>query len=196
MVWVRQQRFELPELERALAEHLTAIDMRLAQRDALEREILGIAQRPVYARVRRLGALRGICPLAALTLLVEVGDFRRFATAAQFMAFTGFIPSEHSSGEHRRRGSITKAGNAHLRRVLVEAAWAYRARPARTRERLARLVDQPPVVVTKALGGEERLHRRYWRIVNKGKRTTVAAVAVARELAGLVWAVMQEPVAG
>jgi len=99
---------------------------------------------------------------------------------------------EHSSGAERRQGAITKSGNTHLRRILVEAAWAYRRRPARTRERPKRLAGQPPAVLAAALRAEEHLHRAYWSIVNRRKRTTVAAVAVARGLAGFVWAVMEE----
>lgn len=193
VAWIRAQSFDHADLGRALAEHLTALELRLAQRSTLHRELLAAAQRPRYAEsVRRLSALRGISTLSALTLLAEVGDFRRFAKAPAFMAFTGLVPGEHSSGVERRQGSITKTGNAHLRRILVEAAWAYRARPARTRERIKRLEGQPPAVLAAALRAEEHLHRTYWSIVSRQKRSTVAAVAVARGLAGFVWAVMQE----
>jgi transposase len=193
LAWIRAQRFGQTDLERALAEHLTALELRLAQRDSLQRELLGAARRPRYApAVHRLSALRGISTLSALTLLVEVGDFRRFASAPAFMAFTGLVPGERSSGAERHLGSITKSGNAHLRRILVEAAWAYRMRPARTRERLRRLEGQPPAILAAALRAEEHLHRAYWSIVNRQKRSTIAAVAVARGLAGFVWSVMQE----
>jgi transposase len=192
LTWVRTQVFDLAALRRALAEHVAALDMRIAQRDLLEREILEIAARPPYAqRVRRLMSLRGVGALTALTLLVEVCDFARFATAAEFMGFTGLTPSEHSSGESRRQGAITKTGNAHLRRVLVEAAWGYQSRPRVTPERMRRLEGQPPEVTALALASEQRLHRRYWRIVRRGKLGQVAAVAVARELAGVVWALMR-----
>lgn len=192
MSWLRARHFELAHLERAMQEHLTAIDLRVAQRDALERDLLAIAAQPPYAEpVGRLAALRGIGPLTALTLLVEVGDFARFATPASFMSFTGLVPSERSSGDSRRQGAITKAGNAHLRRVLVEAAWHYHRTPARSQYRANRHRGQPPEVVAIAVAAEARLHKRYWRIVNRGKRTTVAAVAVARELAGIVWALMR-----
>ncbi|MDE3103325.1 MAG: IS110 family transposase, partial [Chloroflexota bacterium] len=148
---------------------------------------------PPYADpVRRLSALRGVQTLTALTLLVEVGDFARFGSAAEFMAFTGLVPSEHSSGAVRRQGAITKTGNSHLRRVLVEAAWAYRARPAFPSERSHRRVDQPAAVAALAIAAEQRLHRRYWRIVQRGKLSQVAAVAIARELAGAVWALMRD----
>lgn len=192
--WIRGQRFELAVLGRTLDEHLAAMEMRIAQRDLIERELLEIALRPPYEEaVRRLAALRGVQALTALTLVVEVGDFRRFGSAAEFMGFTGLVPSEDSSGARQRRGHITKTGNSHLRRVLVEAAWAYQRRPAQGRERMRRLEGQPPEVVALALASEQRLHRRYWRIVQRGKLGTVAAVAVARELAGVVWALMHDP---
>jgi transposase len=195
LAWIGAQHFTVPGLDRVLAEHRTALELRLAQRDQIERELLAIAAVPPYAEaVRRLSGLRGIRALTALTLLVEVGDFARFGSAPAFMAFTGLVPSEHSSGMSRRLGGITKTGNAHLRRVLVEAAWAYRARPRSGPERMRRLDGQPAEVIALALASEQRLHARYWRIVNRGKRTTVAAVAIARELAGVIWAVMQQPV--
>lgn len=191
--WVKEQGFDLPLLGRVLQEHLAAIALRVAQRDELEREILDIAARPPYAAaVRRLCALRGVGPLVALTVLVEVCDFTRFATAPQFQGFTGLTSSEHSSGERRRQGSITKAGNAHLRRVLIEAAWAYRTRPAQSAPRMARLAGQPPEVTALALASEQRLHRRFWRLVQRGKPSNVAVVAIARELAGVIWALMHE----
>lgn len=193
MDWLRARHFELEHLERAMREHLTALDLRIAQRDALERDLLAIADAPPYAEpVRRLRTLRGIGPLTALTILVEVGDFRRFATPAHFMGFTGLVPSERSSGESRRQGGITKSGNAHLRRVIVEAAWHYHHAPSRSQYRANRDKGQPADVVALATAAEARLHKRYWRIVHKGKRTTVAACAVARELAGVIWALMHE----
>ncbi len=191
--WVNDQRFEIGLLGRTLREHLTAVDLRLAQRDELDREILAIAARPPYAAaVRRLCTLRGVAPLTALTVLVEVCDFARFPTASEFQGFTGLTSSERSSGERRRQGSITKAGNAHLRRVLVESSWAYRGKIARTKPRMARLAGQPPEVTALALASEQRLHRRFWRLVQRGKPTNVAAVAVARELAGVIWALMHD----
>ncbi|MHB8533773.1 MAG: transposase [Solirubrobacteraceae bacterium] len=147
---------------------------------------------PYAAAVRRLCCLRGVKPLTALTLLVEVGDFRRFATAASFMGFTGLVPSEASSGERRQRGSITKTGNAHLRRVLVEAAWAYRAKPALRSNWRRRFADQPPELVAYAIAAQQRLHARYWRMTQRGKLSTVATVAIARELAGFVWGLTTE----
>jgi transposase len=191
--WIRAQRFDLPLLERLRDEHVVAIEMRIAQRDQLDRELHAIALTlPYAAAVRRLSALRGVRTLTALTLIVEVGDFARFGSAAEFMGFTGLVPSEYSSGGRRQQGAITKTGNSHLRRVLVEAAWAYRSRPASSRERSSRRVDQPAAVLALSVAVEQRLYRRYWRIVQRGKLSQVAAVAIARELAGAVWALMRE----
>lgn len=193
LAWLNEQRFEVALHGRTLREHRAAIDLRLAQRDELDREILAIASRPPYAgAVRRLCALRGVGPLTALTLLVEICDLARFPSATEFQGFTGLTSRERSSGERRRQGSITKAGNAHLRRVLVESSWAYRSRPARTKERMARLAGQPPEVTALALASEQRLHRRFWRLVQRGKPTNIAAVAIARELAGVIWALMHD----
>lgn len=186
--WLQRQRFDQPVLD-ALLEHLIAqVQDRVAQRAALEREIGDIAARPPYAEASaRLACLRGISTLAALTLLVEIGDFGRFASAPALMAFTGLVASERSSGEHRSQGGITKTGNAHLRRVLVEAAWTYRSRPERGSVWRRRPDGRSPGVVAYVQAAQARLHSRYWRLVNRGKPTTTAAVAVARELAGFVW---------
>lgn len=191
--WIRAQCFDLPLLAQLRDEHLAAIEMRLAQRDLLERQLLEIARsEPYTCSVARLAALRGIREISALTLLIETGDFRRFGSAPQYMGFTGLVPSESSSGERRRQGAITKTGNAHLRRILVEAAWSYRSRPSRSTEKSReRLAGQPAEVVGVALASEQRLHQRYWHIVHKGKLTNIAVVAVARELAGVIWALMR-----
>jgi transposase len=189
--WIKGQHFDDALLRTLVDHHLAVIDARLAQRALLDGEIAAIARSPAYrANVRRLSCLRGIRELSALTLLVEVGDFRRFATAREFMGFTGLVASERSSGEHRRQGSITKTGNAHLRRILVEAAWAAHARPSFGPDFQRRVAGQPPDVVRYAMQAQQRLHRRYWRIVQRERPTQVAAVAVARELAGFVWGLM------
>ena len=193
LVWIRRQEFATAGLAELVGHHLAIVETRLRQRDLMDAAIARIAAAEPYApAVRRLCCLRGIKPLSALTLLVEVGDYRRFATAASFMGFTGLVPSERSSGERARRGSITKTGNAHLRRVLVEAAWAYRMKPALGAAWKARLADQPPELVAYVIAAQQRLHARYWRMAQRGKRSTVATVAVARELAGFVWGVMTE----
>lgn len=193
LAWIRRQQFETAGLDELVGHHLAIIESRLRQRDLMDSAIAVIAAAEPYAgAVRRLCCLRGIKSLSALTLLVEVGDFRRFATAASFMGFTGLVPREASSGERRQQGSITKTGNAHLRRVLVEAAWAYRAKPALGASWRRRFAGQPAELVAYTSAAQQRLHARYWRMANRGKRSTVATVAVARELAGFVWGVMNE----
>ena len=137
----------------------------------------------------RLRAFRGIDTLAAVTILTETCDFRRFASAASYMAFTGLVPSEHSSGTLRHQGSITKAGNAHTRRVLVEAASAYRHRPAVRGTHAKRLEGQPPAVAAYSWAAQCRLHSTYRKLAARRNANT-AVVAVARELSGFLWGAM------
>lgn len=189
--WVKDQHFEDPLLGQLVDQHLATIDSRLVQRALQDAEIRSIATRPPYAeQVQRLSCLRGIKELSALTLLVEVGDFRRFRSAREFMGFTGLVASERSSGSSRRQGSITKTGNAHLRRILVEAAWCARGRPNLGRDFQRRIAGQPPEVVQYAMKAQQRLHQRYWKIVQRERPSQVATVACARELAGFVWGLM------
>lgn len=146
---------------------------------------------PLAESVARLRCLRGIETLSAVTITAEVCDFRRFPGAPSFMAFTGLIPSEHSSGSSVHRGSITKAGNAHLRRVLVEAAWSYRHRPAIGVNLRRRSEGQPPEVLAYAWAAQCRLFSRFHTIAAT-KNRNVAVVAVARELAGFIWGLMTD----
>lgn len=196
LAWIRAQRFAVTGLERLVAHHLAILESRLAQRAELDIEISEIARSERYAAaVARLACLRGIAELSALTLLVEVGDFRRFASAPAFMSFTGLVASERSSGERRRQGAITKTGNAHLRRILVEAAWHARRQPNFGPTFQRRVAGQDAAVVRYVSAAQQRLHRRYWRMVQRNKPTQVATVATARELAGFVWGLMSERIA-
>jgi transposase len=189
--WLRPQTFEHPAA-RVTCDHYVLQVLHLEERRAaLEREIAAVAATaPYQPAVARLACLRGISTLSAMTLLAEIQDFRRFASPRRLMAFLGLVPREHSSGARERRGGITKTGNSHARRILVEAAWAYRHPPAlgpRTRRLLG---DQPPEVVVQVRKAQQRLHKRYARLVGRGKRPQVAVTAVARELCGFVWALM------
>jgi transposase len=187
--WIRAQHFDEPAAQRTLDHYGATLEVRLAELRLLEGELRELAdQPPLRDQVARLATLRGIGVLSALTLAVEVGDFRRFESASAFMAFVGLVPSEHSSGERRRQGAITKAGNAHLRRVLVEAAWHARHRPNLGPVLTKRLAGQPPEILALAARAQERLHARYWRLVGRRKPSNVAVTAVARELAGFCWA--------
>lgn len=150
------------------------------------------AEEPFCAVVQRLRCLRGIDTLSALGIVAEVGDFTRFASAAEFMSFVGLVPSEHSSGERRQQGSITKAGNAHLRRLLVEAAWSAGRRPQVGPRLAARQRGHDPQVLARTWRCQQRLYRRWRRMAARGRPRQKIVVACARELAGFVWAIGTE----
>jgi transposase len=189
--WVRRQRLSDPNAQRALEHmlgHLESLDAQLA---ALDRELDQIARtEPWSDPVRWLCCFRGISTLTALSLLAEIGDFRRFHTPRELMAFLGLTPSEYSSGEERHRGQITKTGNRHARRLLVEAAWHYQHRPRLAARVKAQQELVPPALLARAWSAQVRLNTRHRALVAKGKRSTVANVAVARELCGFIWAAM------
>jgi transposase len=131
-----------------------------------------------------------VASLTALALLAEIGDFHRFASARELMAFLGLVPSEYSSGAERHRGSITKCSNEHARRLLVEAAWHYQHRPRLGARQWAQAELIPAVVAARAWRAQFRLNSRHRALTARGKRSTVANVAVARELTGFIWAAM------
>jgi len=194
-VWVRALRFEEAACQAAFEHLLGAYFVRDSQLAAIGRQVeeLALAE-PLAADVARLRALRGIDTLTAVTLLTETCDFHRFGSAAAFMAFTGLTPSEHSSGQRRRQGGIAKTGNRHVRRVLVEAAWAYRHAPAVRGTLRARQEGAAPELVAYSWAAQCRLHQTYRRIAaRKGSR--IAVVAVARELSGFVWGAMTDNMA-
>lgn len=190
--WVATQRFDEPDAQAAFGHLLASVSARAAELEAVDRRLEEAATHPPVAEaVAMLRCFRGVETLTALTIAAEVCDFRRFPTAASFMAFTGLVPSEHSSGGSRRQGSITKTGNRHARRVLVEAAWAYRHRPWMGAPMRRRSAGQPPEVLAYCWGAQLRLHSRYRRLApRRGSRTAV--VAVARELAGFIWGLMND----
>ena len=143
---------------------------------------------PFAEAVARLAAYRGITPLGALTLASEVCDWRRFPIAAMFMGFCGLVPSEHSSGERTSRGGITHAGNTHLRTHPVESAWAYKARPAIGATLTKRHEGLDPAVVARAWSAQTRLCGKFARLDARKTNRKTAVTAIARELAGFVWA--------
>lgn len=189
--WLRGMRWELPALTQTWTAYLHAVEEAEARVAALEQNLRDYLEVPAFADgVRRLRCFKGIADLTALTLVVELGDVRRFATAPRLMGFVGLVPTEHSSGAHRGRGSITKTGNAHIRRVLVEAAWHYRHTPHIGRPLAARQRGGPPAVIRQAWAAQYRLHRTYRRLAARGRPHQVAVTAVARELTGFVWAAL------
>ena len=191
--WLAELRFDQPAHHIVLEECIAAVEAATARRNRLEAHI--DAMLPDWSLapvVRSLQALRGMAMVAAATLVAELGDITRFAKPSQLMAYLGLVPSEHSSGNTRRQGGITKAGNGAARRVLIEAAWSYRF-PARiSREQLLRQESLAKPIRDTAWKAQERLCRRYRKLVRAGKLPTVATAAIARELAGFVWAIAQQ----
>jgi transposase len=173
-----------------LADAIGAVDALVHRRAALEREIVArLPGAPWATQVGRLRCLRGIDTLTAVGLCAEIGDFDRFARAEQLMHYVGLVPSEDSTGEQRRLGAITKTGSGHARRLLVEAAWHYRKRPAITKTLASRHDGQPAQAIAIAWTAQQRLHRTWQRLEHRAKRRTIIAVAAARELAGFCWAI-------
>jgi transposase len=142
--------------------------------------------------VEALQALRGVQCTVAVTMVAELGDLTRFDTPRELMKFLRLIPSEYTSAEQRRQGSITKAGNTHARRALVEGAWAYRSPAKVSRHLQLRLEKQPKTIQDISWKAQVRLCKRYRRLVARGKHANVVTVAIARELAGFIWAIAKE----
>ncbi len=162
-----------------------------AQITSLEAELKEEAKKDRYAdAVAVLGAFRGIALLTALTLVCELGDIRRFAHPRQLMAYLGLVPSEHSSGNQTRRGSITKSGNTHARKAIVSAAWKYAARPTRGHPLKRRQVGVSAEVLATSWRAQGRLYKRFHALAFRKPRS-VAAVAIARELTGFLWEALQ-----
>lgn len=187
--WVATIEMKHRPAQLALEHYVEQVQHLDARIMALDEAIARLATTVTYReRVERLSCLRGISTLTAMVVLTELFDLRRFSNPRQLMAYLGLVTSEYSSGGSVRRGGITKTGNAHVRRVLTESAWAYRHKPsvnARQRELLAR---QKPAVAALASKATARLGKRYARLVGRGKKHQVAVTAVARELSGFVWA--------
>jgi transposase len=186
-------KFPHPAQYTAFAEYLQAVheaDARITRlTEALREQTEHWRLKPL---VRALMSLRGIDFVAAVTLVAEVGDFRRFARPREVMSFLGLVPSEFSSGEHRRQGEITKAGNGHARRMLVEAAWNYRF-PARiSRLLLTRQEGQSKLIRDIAWRAQLRLTRRFARLRSRQLHQNKICVAVARELAGFIWDIARQ----
>ncbi|MDQ3320398.1 MAG: IS110 family transposase [Actinomycetota bacterium] len=189
--WLSRQHLADPLAHRALCHtrsHLAAIDAQIA---AIDSELEAVASsEPWCDPVRWLRSFRGIGLVTALGLLAEIGDFRRFSHPRELMSYLGLTPSEYSSGDQQHRGHITKMGNRHARRLLVEAAWHYRHPPRHSARARALEPHVPDVVRSRAWQAQVRLNQRHRTLIGHGKRSTVANVAVARELCGFLWAAM------
>jgi transposase len=191
--WLRAQTWPIAALDQTHRAYLRAVDEVLARLRDVEQDLRALLNlEPLRARVHRLRCFRGVDDLTALTIAAELGDPRRFATAPSLMAYVGLVPSEHSSGGTRRQGGITKTGNAHLRRVLVESAWHYRHHPFVSATVRARQRGAPATAVASAWAAQQRLHRRYARLAARSKRQQHIVTVVARELTGFLWAALTQ----
>jgi transposase len=191
--WIRGQKFDYPAQQRVLEDYLKAVEDLAERVERLTTQMEELVQDTVLAPlVQALQAFRGISMVSAVTIAAEAGELRRFGTAQQFMSYVGLIPSEDSTGKRRRQGPITRCGNGHLRRILVEAAWHYRHRPLMSEELRRRNRGVATGVQRIAWEAQKRLHKRMYHLIHAGKSANKAVTALARELAGFIWAVAQE----
>jgi transposase len=190
--WLNRIRFEEEIAQQVFEGYLLTVEQADERLSRIEEQLEEVARSERYAEHEGwLRCLRGIDTVTAMTILAELYDFRRFRTPRQLMAFLGVTPGEHTTGNRVRRGPITKAGNAHVRRLLVEAAWSYRHRPSVSKYMRKRRDGQPAAVIAIADRAQERLHRKYFKLKEGYKKPhNVVTVAVARELVGFIWAVM------
>jgi transposase len=191
--WIRRQvHFEHPAQQVTLEDYLHEVDHMAERIGRLERSIDGaIRELPVKLRavIEALQSLRGIAQLSAVSIMAEVGELSRFEHPRQLMGYSGAVSCEHSSGERIRRGAISKAGNAHLRRIAIEAAWAYRHRPALGKTLAARQRHSTAAVTALAWKAQHRLYQRYVHLLSRGKNRQQTITAVGRELLGFIWAI-------
>jgi transposase len=192
--WIRTQKFAHPAQQRVLEDGLKAVEDCAERVQRLTGNLEELVQETTLAPlVKAFQAFRGISMVSAVTIAAEAGgDLRRFATASQFMSYVGLVPSEDSTGKRRRQGPITRCGNGHLRRILVEAAWHYRHVPVMSKELRRRNQGVAEGVRRIAWEAQKRLNKRLYHLVHAGKSVQKAIVALARELAGFIWAVGQE----
>lgn len=192
MAWVRQLRFQQVAQESTRLDYLHEVEHMAERVKRLEQaiaEAVKLASPELQEVVKDLQALRGIAQISAVTIAAELGNITRFKGARQLMGYSGAVPTEDSSGERRRRGSITKTGNAHLRRIAIEAAWSYRLRPGVGPALRKRQQGVPEEIKEIAWKAQHRLHKRYSRLAAAGKDQRKIITAVGRELLGFIWAI-------
>jgi transposase len=191
--WLAEQRFTQPSQQICMDEYIRAVEQASARVQRLEAQIRElISEWSLGPVVNAMTALRGVSLVVAATLCAELGDLTRFDRVRQLMGFVGLVPSLHSTGQRHRSGAITKTGNAHVRRVLIEAAWAYRHPARRTAHLRKRLEGQPEEVQAIAWKCQVRLCGRYRRMIARGKHPNKVTAAIARELLAFLWATARE----
>lgn len=189
--WLRRISLERGPARIALESWILAVEQAQERLAHLDAEITALSETEPYREpVGRLRCFRGIDTHTAMVLVAELHGFARFRSPRELMSYLGLTPSEESSGEREKRGGITKTGNRHVRRLLVEAAWQYHRRAAIGVVLSRRRAGQPGWVIAIADRAIQRLHRKYHRLIARGKSAPVAAVAIARELVGCLWAVL------
>jgi transposase len=193
MIWLASQKFDYPERRLVFEEMMLAVRQAQERLERLEQAICAAVPDWSLAEVViGLMAMRGLDLISAATFMAEIGDLSRFRTPQQLMAYLGLVPSEESTGNTIKRGPITKAGNRRARRMLVECSWSYQ-HPPRVGAAKQHKVDAAPLAVREiAWKAQCRLYRRYRALIRKGKLKTVAITAIARELAGFIWAISRE----
>lgn len=193
MSWLASQKLEHPEQRIAFEEMLLAVRQAQDRIERLEQAIrVAVPDWSLCEMVTALMAMRGIDLVAATTFLAEIGDLSRFQTPRELMAYLGLVPSEDSTGDTVRRGPITKTGNRRARRILVECSWSYQHSPRVGKEKLEKVAAAPSAVREIAWKAQCRLSARYRALTRRRKLKTVAVTAVARELAGFIWAISRE----
>lgn len=189
--WLRGLRLDHLADQATFDAYCLALDQTQERVRTVEVELDAWAQREPYSQpVAWLRCFHGIDTTTAMTVVTELPDFRRFRSPRRLMAYLGLVPSEQSSGERTQRGGITKTGNGHARRVLIESAWHYRHPPRASTTLRKRREGQPARVIALADRAHQRLSRRYHRMVERGKPHNKVVVAVARELVGFLWATL------
>src|SRR6202451_1086414 len=193
LAWLKQVRYTQPAQEATLVDCLNEVEHMSARVKRLEEailEVVKLAPQPMQAVIQGLQALRGVAHISAVTIASELGNISsRFESARKLMGYCGVFPSEDSSGKRIRKGGITKSGNAHLRRIVVESAWSYRHLP-RVGEKLRKRHEGIPAEITEiAWKAQNRLHKRYMTLMARGKEQRKTMTAVARELLGFIWAI-------
>lgn len=190
LAWLKRIKLEGCK-QTVFEKHLRTLEFHTDELKALDEKIKEIAESSEYKQmVERLCCLKGVQTLTAMVLIVEIGDFSRFPNARALMSYLGVTPSENSSGNSIRRGGITKAGNKRVRRILVQSAWNYRRTPHACQALKRRRKGQPTWVVSHCQKAQKRLNKRF-RELDMRKDSRISVVAVARELAGFAWVIMQ-----
>jgi transposase len=191
--WLAAQKLAHRQQRIAFEELMGAVRQAKARVERLEQALReAVPEWSLAEVVTALQAMRGIDTIAAVTVLAEIGDLSRFGSPRELMGYLGLVPSERSTGDSVKRGGITKAGNRRARRVLVEAAWSYRHPPRIGREKQAKVEAAPTAVREIAWKAQVRLSGRFRALSRKGKRPTIVATAIAREMCGFIWAINRE----